>query len=120
MPAVSGPVGNGNVVISPSDVTMTLDGLLASSAVVAGLPPLTTVDSNSPIQCGPGGASIIIQPGAGIPVDASGRAQVVIRSGFVGEEGSGAGCVPGIYPLIFSEGATAPFQTFTGFITLHF
>ena len=120
VPATSSPVGNGNVLVMPSDVTMTVDGLLVSSAAVSGLPPLTTVDSNSPIQCGPGGASIIIEPGGGIPVDALGRAQVAIRSGFTGEEGSGAGCVPGVYPLIFTESTTAPFQTFTGFITLHF
>lgn len=117
VPAGGGPEGSGNVKIDPSDVTMTLDGLFASSAVVSGLPPLTTVASNSPITCGPAGAAIVVLPTKGIAADGAGRAQVSVTNA-TGRVGT-PGCVPGTYPLTFTE-TSSPFQTFTGFIILHF
>src|SRR5581483_302225 len=85
--------------------------------VVSGLPPLTTVASNSPITCGPAGAAIVVLPTKAIAVDGAGRAQVSITNA-TGRVGT-PGCVPGTYPLTFTE-TTSPFQTFTGFLTLHF
>jgi len=106
----TGPVGNGNVVITPDDITMNLDGTFATSFVVTGLPPLTPI-AGTTFSCGPpGGLSGTVLAGT---TDALGRLQNTLSF-------SGApGCVPGTYPIVFSE-TGPPFQNFTGFFTLHF
>ncbi|MBV9253234.1 MAG: hypothetical protein JOZ37_18725 [Actinobacteria bacterium] len=127
-----GPTGNSNVKITPSDVTMTLNGQFTATAEVTGLPPFTTIiTEKAPVfvlgftipvpgqPCGPK-----VTPIPGIPVaftgeilygggqaDATGRYVTSLRT--IGS------CVPGTYPITFTEPAS-PFQTFTGFITLHF
>jgi len=111
----AGPLGNANINISPSNVTMNLNGTFASSVVASGFPPSTLVVPNPPfVPCG-NGSVIFIAPGGGAVADALGRAQFNI-----GEAGA-AGCVPGTYPLVFTSGpGVSPFQSFVGFITLHF
>jgi hypothetical protein len=104
-----GPQGNANVVISPSDVTMNLNGTFAASAVVSGLPPLANSNAVAPTTCGTG--TFTIAPAAAVS-DALGRRQVTIAK-------AATGCVPGTYPIVFTE-TVSPFQSFTGFITLHF
>jgi hypothetical protein len=100
-----GPIGNGNVSISPSSITMNLNGSFSASIVVSGLPPLIPVAVTT-FTCPTPVAFTVTSP-----PDALGRMQLVI-----GEFG---GCVPGSYPIVFTETAS-PFQSFTGFINLHF
>ena len=129
----SGPKGSPNVVITPSNVTMTLDGHFSATAEVTGLPPFTTIiPETAPISIlgfagalpgQPCGAKFLPFPGipgvtftgeilyGGGQADATGR--------YVTSLTSFGSCVPGTYPITFTEPAS-PFQTFTGFITLHF
>ncbi|MBV8957465.1 MAG: hypothetical protein JO054_08055 [Actinobacteria bacterium] len=104
-----GPVGNGNVAITPSSVTLTNTGNFTTNIVVSGLPPLSgAIAFASPgltAAC-PGGSALAPIGG----VDATGR-QVALALG--------ANCVAGTFPITITETAS-PFQTFTGFLTLHF
>lgn len=101
-----GPQGNGNVAINPNAITMNLNGSFSSSVTVTGLPPLIPV-TVTPFSCG---TTTVLFTVTGGP-DALGRLQAVI--------GTFGGCVPGSYPIVFTETAS-PFQSFTGFIQLHF
>jgi hypothetical protein len=106
----TGPIGNGNVAISPSSITMNLDGSFSASAVVSGLPPAIPIGAvTAAATCGPAGTFAALPLG---PVDALGRLQLLIFKG-------APGCVPGTYPIVIAEGAS-PFQSFTGFVQLHF
>jgi len=110
----AGPIGNSNIAIIPSSVTMNLNGTFAASAVASGFPPQTPVFVNPPaVPCGNG--SVIILPAGALVADALGRAQFNIT------EAGAAGCVPGTYPIVFTSGpGVSPFQSFVGFLTLHF
>jgi hypothetical protein len=105
----SGPVGNGNVNISPNSVTMNLDGSFSASVVVSGLPPAIGITSSASATCGPNGTFVVAATGA---TDALGRLQALVFKG-------APGCVPGSYPITFAE-TGSPFQVFTGFLQLHF
>jgi len=109
VPVPTGPTGNGNVNITPNNVTMNLDGTFASSVVVSGLPPLTPVTTNTGITCGTSTITVTLNTAN---TDALGRIGATIANGT-------PSCVAGTYPLTFTE-TTSPFQTFTGFLTLHF
>jgi hypothetical protein len=105
----TGPVGNGNVAITPSSVTLTNLGAFSTNIIVSGLPPLTTaltLASPGLTAACPGGSGLAAIGG----VDATGRL-VIIAVGF--------NCVAATFPITFTETAS-PFQTFTGFLTLHF
>jgi hypothetical protein len=112
VPNPTGPVGNSNVHITPDNVTMTLDGTFATSAIVSGLPPLTAITAVA-VACN-GTGEVIVNFLNSATTDALGRIGDSIQS--VGGAGS---CVPGTYPLTFKEVAS-PFQTFVGFLTIHF
>jgi len=104
----AGPIGNANFVITPSDITMNLDGSFAASLTLSGLPPFIFINGfATSLSAACTGVTAFSTTGG---TDALGRNQGVL---------SGIGCVPGTYPLTLFEG-TAPFQTFTGFLTLHF
>jgi len=105
----SGPVGNSNVAITPNAVTMNLDGSFSASVVVSGLPATIGMAAAAPATCGPAGTFAVAPTAA---TDALGRLQALVFKG-------APGCVPGTYPIVFNETA-APFQSFTGFLTLHF
>jgi hypothetical protein len=105
----TGPVGNGNVTITPNNVTMLLNGTFNTSITVSGLPPLTTVTPGF-VACG--GPAFIFPVSGTVTSDALGRITL-------GYTNIGGGCIPGTYPLVFTENAS-PFQSFTGFLTLHF
>jgi len=105
----TGPVGNGNVAITPSSVTLTNLGAFTTNIIVSGLPPLTgalAIASPGLTAACPGGSGL----GAIGGVDGTGRLVVVAL---------GINCVAGTFPITFTETAS-PFQTFTGFLTLHF
>ena len=110
-PNPTGPVGNSNVDITPSDILMTLDGHFATAAIVHGLPPLTTITAVA-VACN-GTGNTIFNFLNSATTDAQGNIGDSIQA-------IGAGpCVPGTYPLTFKENSS-PFQTFVGFITIHF
>jgi hypothetical protein len=104
-----GPIGNGNVNFSPNSVTMNLDGSFSASVVVSGLPPNIGMTGTAAGTCGPNGTFNLAATGA---TDALGRLQVLVFKG-------APGCVPGSYPVVFTE-TGSPFQSFTGFLNLHF
>ena len=104
-----GPVGNGNVAITPSSVTLTNTGAFSTNIKVSGLPPLSgavTLASPGLTAACPGGSAL----GAIGGVDATGRLVALA---------AGNNCVAGTIPITVTETAS-PFQTFTGFLTLHF
>jgi hypothetical protein len=105
----TGPIGNGNVAVNPSSITMNLDGTFSASVVVSGLPPAIGIAATAPGTCGPNGTFNIAATGA---TDALGRLQALVFKG-------APGCVPGSYPIVFTE-TGSPFQSFTGFLNLHF
>ena len=103
-----GPTGNSNVAITPGSATMTLDGLFDTNVVITGLPPFITVDTA--ITACDFDATIGLDS---TTTDALGRLVGDIFNNVTDV------CVPGTYPVTFTE-TTTPFQTFTGFFTLHF
>ena len=109
VPVPSGPVGNGNVSITPSSVTLNNLGSFSTNIVVRGLPPLTTalaLSSPGLTAACPGGSTLSAVGG----VDGAGRLVALA---------AGTNCVAGTFPITITETAS-PFQTFTGFLTLHF
>ena len=105
----TGPVGNGNVAITPSSVTLNNLGSFSTNIIVSGLPPLTgalALASPGLTAACPGGSVLAAIGG----VDATGRLPIVA---------AGTNCVAGTFPITITETAS-PFQTFTGFLTLHF
>ena len=106
----SGPTGNGNVTVAPSNIAMTVDGTFGATIVVSGLPPFIGIDTNSGFTCGGSTVTVVTNTGSS---DALGRVGAEVYN-----TGPGS-CVPGTYPILMTETDT-PFQTFTGFITLHF
>ena len=108
VPSSTGPTGSPGVVFDPSDITMNLDGSFATSGMVTGVPPFGSgiVSIASLLTACSSATGFVVNGSAG----ALGHLVVSL---------SGVGCVPGTYPVLFEETST-PFQTLTGFITLHF
>jgi len=105
----SGPSGNSNVMITPSDITMTLNGDFSTSVTVTGLSPLSSgfVDSDALLAACTGGLNIFVVGGtAGL------KGEIAVSI-------SGSGCVPGTYPIVITQ-ISDPVVTYTGFVTLHF
>jgi len=105
----TGPVGNSNVAITPSSVTLTNTGAFSSNIIVSGLPPLfaALTANGAPLAAACPGGSTLAPIGG---VDATGRL-VLVAAGF--------NCVAATVPITITETAS-PFQSFTGFLTLHF
>lgn len=131
------PVGDSNVTASPNPIVMTLGGHVVGSLEFNALLPLDELDMNvisipDPCggECGPvpkGVGGIPCGPNAVLTVtplpivaDANGHAHAEIHDVTI-PPGPG-GCVPGIYPLIFTELPTvvASPRTYTVFVTLTF
>jgi hypothetical protein len=108
-PSGTGPSGNSNVVITPSDITMTLNGDFSTTVDVKGLSPLGSgfVSSDAlTAACTAGLNAFVVGNTAGL------TGEIVVSI-------SGSGCVPGTYPIVITQ-ISDPVVTFTGFITLHF
>lgn len=108
-PSGTGPSGDSNVVITPNNITMTLNGDFSTTVVVKGLSPLSSgfVDSDALTAACTAGLNIFV---VGNTAGLTGEIVVSI---------SGSGCVPGTYPIVITQ-ISDPVVTFTGFITLHF
>jgi len=87
---------------------MNLDGSFATSGTVTGVPPFGSgiVSIASLLSACSSATGFVVNGSAG----AVGRLVVSVN---------GTGCLPGTYPVLFEETST-PFQTLTGFLTLHF